>query len=379
MNSRILQDKKKTCFPLYVRLSKSFFSIPLLLKFGMQTLNKKNSVMAIRFYDLAAQQNSFMAQNYLGCIYFNSKTKSEEAFLLFQFSALQNYHHAQYNLGLSYKFGIGTKKDLNNAIQFLRLAANHGNSLAKYQLGICYRNGCGVKKNLQKGILFLKLAVEDGLADAENSLALLFERGYGGVKQNITQAISLYQSAANKGCVNALCNLSILYFQGSLIQQNFKKAFQFIQIGISKNNARALHIMGQFYEEQRSFSKALHFYKLSASKHYAPAEYDLALCHEEGLLGVLQDIQKAIQFYKRAAKKNHPFALNNLGVYYRSKKQKLDKNFKLARNYYQLAIQYGSSEARENLKHLASCYKLGLNVLKDINEYRYLVWFIDFR
>ena len=378
VQSQIVEDKKKIFFPFYTRLSKSFLSIPLLLHFGMQELNKQNITMAIRFYDLAAQQNSFIAQNSLGCIYFDSKKKVEEGFLLFQCSALQNYHHGQYNLGLSYQFGLGTKKDLNNAIQFFSLAANQGNSLAKYRLGLCFKNGCGVKQNLQKATLFFKLAVADGLPEAENSLAILYEHGTGSVKQNINEAISLYQSSANKGFVHALCNLAIIYFQGSLIQPNFKKAFQFIQMAISKNNARAWHIMGQFYEEQKSFRKAVHFYKLSASKHYAPAEYDLSLCFEDGI-GIERDTKKAIQFCKRAAKKNNPYALNNLGVYYRNKGGKLDKNFKLARTYYQLATEYGSSAARENLKNIARCYKMGLNVLKDINEYRYVVWFSNFK
>uniref|UniRef100_T1JDJ0 Uncharacterized protein n=1 Tax=Strigamia maritima TaxID=126957 RepID=T1JDJ0_STRMM len=81
---------------------------------------------------------------------------------------------AEHNLGVSYSKGIGVRKDLERAIEWYNLAADHGFAMAAYILGCHYMRGSGVERNEEKAVECWKEAARGKLANAMRSLSHYF-------------------------------------------------------------------------------------------------------------------------------------------------------------------------------------------------------------
>ena len=88
-----------------------------------------------------------------------------------------------------------------------------------------------------------------------------------GVPQDLSQAASWYQEAANDGLEVAQLQLGYFYEAGEGVEQN---------------------------EEM-----AVYWYQQASNQNYAPAHCYLAYCYEMGI-GVEQDVEKAKELYLRS-------------------------------------------------------------------------------
>lgn len=76
--------------------------------------------------------------------------KYDEAFKFFEKAANAGHPGAQYNLGMCYYEGKGTKQDYKKAVKWLEMAGESDVKDAQYNLAAMYRNGIGVEKDLKK-------------------------------------------------------------------------------------------------------------------------------------------------------------------------------------------------------------------------------------
>ena len=81
----------------------------------------------------------------------------------------------QYNMGLSYSYGLGVGVDKVESIKWYRLAANQGHVKAQYNLGCAYFNGDGVDIDKVEGMKWIKLAAKNGCTQANKLLESLTE------------------------------------------------------------------------------------------------------------------------------------------------------------------------------------------------------------
>ena len=72
---------------------------------------------------------------------------------------------AQYDLGNRYMTGKGVFQDFEQALKWLRLAADQGEPFAMYNIGILYSCGHGVKQNCSMAQCWFNKANENGLVD----------------------------------------------------------------------------------------------------------------------------------------------------------------------------------------------------------------------
>lgn len=63
--------------------------------------------------------------------------------------------------------GTGVAKNEQEAVRYLKEAADQGHSLAQYYLGLSYANGTGVIKNEQEAVRYYKMAADQGDEDAQ--------------------------------------------------------------------------------------------------------------------------------------------------------------------------------------------------------------------
>lgn len=104
-----------------------------------------------------------------------------------------------------------------------------------------------------------------------------------------------------------LYTLAQMYYEGSGVKQNLKKALKLFKLVAERNDSAAPHALlnlGEMYQKgegcDRSLEKASQFYQSAADLHYAFAEYKLGMMYEHGL-GVTKSLEIARKWYKVAA------------------------------------------------------------------------------
>ena len=91
--------------------------------------------------------------------------------------AVQGDSAAQFELGLRYQNGVGTKKDLGAAFRWIRRAALQGHPEAQLTLGIYYQHGLGVRRSYFGARKWYGKAAAQGNSAAEYSLGVLYFEG----------------------------------------------------------------------------------------------------------------------------------------------------------------------------------------------------------
>jgi TPR repeat protein len=76
---------------------------------------------------------------------------------------------AQYNLGKSYRDGVGVEKNVAEAVKWYRRAAEQGYDKAQDSLGRRYEKGDGVELDLVQSLYWTTLAAHQGLARAKQN------------------------------------------------------------------------------------------------------------------------------------------------------------------------------------------------------------------
>jgi len=112
---------------------------------------------AARYYKLAADQNYKEAQNLLAIAYFRGsgvEKNQAEAFRLWELSAKQGYVEAQSNLATAHL----KTNNFSEAFKWCKLAAENGHSGAQTTLGTLYEEGLGTNKDLKEALRLYKLS-----------------------------------------------------------------------------------------------------------------------------------------------------------------------------------------------------------------------------
>jgi TPR repeat protein len=137
---------------------------------------------------------------------------------------------AQFRLGAAYFDGQGVPREYETALKWWLTAADQGNAPAQYYIGTMYENGTGVVQDYAVAINWYQKAAE-GYALAQNSLGAIHARGRG-VKQDYAEAANWYRKAAQRGCVEAQCNLALLYCAGDGVPLDQVMAYTWLSIAV---------------------------------------------------------------------------------------------------------------------------------------------------
>jgi hypothetical protein len=84
------------------------------------------------------------------------------------------------SLGGYFLHGVGVPADPHSAVKWIRRAADAGHSMAQFNLGLSYRDGLGVAEDSDEALRLFDLAAAGGFAraaeHARNLRAALHER-----------------------------------------------------------------------------------------------------------------------------------------------------------------------------------------------------------
>ena len=348
--------------------------VELALKF----YDEKNYEQAEKWFRLAAERGSSLAQFRLGFIYDQGQGVPKdylEAIKWYQKAADQGEKYAQYNLGNMYADGKGTSKDYKKAFEWYEKSAEQNVPQAQVSVGWYYMNGFG---NLSESEMDYKKAIDwnqkganNGDPEGFNNLGWLYENGFG-VDKDLAKASELYKTAVTQGIKNDVAAGRIdeaksrLSKVNALIKANAAQEQQDETIDAEAQ----IKLANDFYSK-KNYKEAIVWYRKAADQGNIAGEYNLGILYEKGL-GLKTDLSQAIHWYQKAANQNDKDAVTHLtnaqiklaGQLYQA------KNYKEAVSLYRRLAEQGNSVGQYNLGIL---YEKGLGVSRDIDQAK--AWF----
>ncbi len=294
----------------------------------------------------------------------------KQAWELAQKALKQNDPSAHYLVALMYKNGTYVPQNRSRWLQYLKSAANLGNSDAQADLGVAYLYGlpeANIQQDINASIPWLRKAAEQGDEKGNYYLGVCYEYG-AGVPKDEEKSLTYYYTAANDGNPLAQCEVAQAYLVGKNgLNVNYAEAIKYVNAAIEQEEPRAYKIMGDIYNyglgKDEDKEKAAEWYKRAADSGDINASTSLAAMYIFGI-GVPENETKGFQLYKIAADEDDMYGLGGLGLCYENG-YGVPKNLSTAVSYYQRAAEKGHDYSRNRLYHM---YREGIGVWKDSNK-----------
>ncbi len=240
--------------------------------------------------------------------------------------------------------------DYADAYNYLLQSAQKKYAPACYTLGNMYYEGLYVQENMSQAISYWETAHENGYVDATNSLGWVYENGVG-VEQDYAKAIEYYESAVEAGDGVAMCYLGNMYFDGAGVEQDYAKALEYYQASYDSGEVRAAALVGYMYEMglgvECDFAKAVEYYGKGVVAQDAQAAESMGYLHFMGT-GVEQDYVKAYEYFEMACDWGSDVAAYNIGYLYEYG-YGVEQDYNKAIEYYSLAYERGYMAAKEKI------------------------------
>ncbi|TNH89340.1 hypothetical protein CF138_04580 [Aeromonas hydrophila] len=224
--------------------------------------------------------------------------------------------------------------------------AEAGDADAQFNLGLSYRYGKSIEQDYNKALTWYLKAAEQGHADAQNSLGTMYENGYG-VEKNDCEAANWYRKSAEKNNASAQANLGSLYKHGRCVKQSDDEAIYWFRKAAANGSPRGQYNLGLMYRHARgveqNYVEAVNWYRKAALQDYEAAQCNLGWMYQNGL-GVKKSDRDAVNWYRKAAELDNAQAQYNLGSMYRNGRgiKQSDSDAVL---WYEKAIKNGHAQA----------------------------------
>ena len=282
----------------------------------------------------------------------DDESKSE-AFDYFTKSADDGYPNAMYQVGLMYRDGNGTTRDLTKMEYYLTKSADNGfipaitllaeiytqgkivqkdeqkafewtlkasrlgNVLSMYRLAMMYRNGIGTDVDIKKSEEWFKLYSEAGLFWYRVWAADYIRSGM--IETNQT-AGTLYNSIVdncNPWTIECGINYNIIN------DLDYSKNLEKLEFLANNGNIDAMKRMGNMYYDgigvERNYSMSIEWYKKSAMMGDSWSKMRLGIMYCEGQ-GTDIDYEEAVYWFKESAKQGNIISLWKIvGLYAENK------------------------------------------------------------
>ena len=286
-----------------------------------------------------------------------------ESFKEVQKKAKNDDVQAQYDLGMMYYTGNGTKKNFSEAFKWWLKAAKHGHPQAQRAVGTLYDNGEGVKKNPKEAFKWMLKAAENGDMAAQSAISSFYSVGWdaAGVKPNQAEAekwkrklteprkhelsdyelhftainyefkdkakaIEIYRGLVEREYVPAYFSLGLFCCR----EKNYEEAYKWLIKSGEHGNAYAQCILGSMYYNgeggRQDYSEAAKWYRKAADNGHTVALYDLGMMYYEGK-GVEKDEGQAVKLWKKAEKQGSSDAAHAIKVVSSQKATDNNTNF----------------------------------------------------
>ncbi|GAA0831462.1 sel1 repeat family protein [Cupriavidus pauculus] len=133
------------------------------------------------------------------------------------------------------------------AIQGFAEAARKGNRLAQFNYAMMLLRGEGTAAKPQEALIWLRKAADNRMTHAQFTFGDLYERGEL-VPRSLEEANRWYERAAQGGHVQAQMALATNYFTGRGVPLDYGRAFGWYSKAAASGDGPAQYIVGSYYE-----------------------------------------------------------------------------------------------------------------------------------
>jgi TPR repeat protein/serine/threonine protein kinase len=275
-------------------------------------------------------------------------------------------------LGLLYLKADGVPRDANQAMKWLRTAADSGDAQAQNALGEMYLEGNGVKEDYAQALSWFQKAADQGLAEGQVKLAGMYDMGQG-IKEDNAQGANWYLKAANQGNAEAQLLMGYDYHFGNGVPKDepqaqawFKQAFSSAQKAADQGDAEALNRLAGMYangtgvtvdraQAQVWYQKAFAAYQKEADQGDPEAMWNIGYMYDFGN-GMTKDVDKSQTWYQKAADLGYPLAAYDMGLRYENGEGDISQDINKSIEWFQKAVELGDGNAA---RFLAQIYEEG--------------------
>lgn len=390
---------------------------------AQQTLEEAtDSIKAIL---ISAKEGNAVAQNEVGGWYYRGrhvKQDYNEAAQWWAKAAKQGNIQAIGNLGLCYQTGHGTAVDSLKAVLLYQKSikagnkslfeqhikfAKKGNLFSNMLVASCYQNGIGVAKNPEEAIPFLKAAANQHSVVAQRDLGLILLNS-----KKSREAVDWFRLGAENGDLTSTYYYGKMLLDGLGLTANAKDGANYLLKAAEAGFPQAQYYVGNCYMGGTGLTKnsdqAVLWYRKAAGQGVLNAQWALAQCYRRGE-GTPINYDQAMYWYAEAASKGYTKAFKHLITdsipespfvnYLRGMKSYINKDFDTALKDFKIvekakivdgkvmeaAIFANANYAKYNIKKgikfmsdaaksnaqamylLAALYEAGKGVEKDMN------------
>ncbi|QGJ69316.1 Hypothetical protein PBC10988_9890 [Planctomycetales bacterium 10988] len=285
----------------------------------------------------------------------------------FRKAAEQRVAFAQYLLG-TYYHSEEEQEDYQEARRWYQAAAQQNLALAQNCLGLLYRKGDGVSQDYEEAVRWYRLAVQQELPAAQYNLGIVYEQGYG-VEQDYAEALKWFRLSADQEDEWAQISIGHLYRQGHGVEQDYQEAFKWYRLASEQNFTDGQVSLAYLYLKglgvEQDFDQALHYYHLAAEQEDKTAQYSLGNMYESGE-GVEEDLNEAERWYRLSAEQGYATAQVALGnLYIFGSGEVIEANEEEAVKWYRMAAEQGDATGQKNLGYM---YEMGFGIEESYEE-----------
>jgi len=317
----------------------------------------------------------------------------DTAFSIWQELAIQGDELSQFNLGVLYSRGEGTKLSKRKSIEWYIRSAEQGYAPAQFNLGAAYLEGGHKSPDTQKTASWWKMAAEQGFVQAQFNIASLYCRGIG-VSRDVERCKFWYRRAASNGDILARKMLDRIQEREKEEElENGRKSSSEKENVVTTVAEKAMEpvIRGKKVErpgtlrkltsqEQTLLRKAQAAFTRNkyikshdiwlplAESGIAEAQYSLGFLYQSGW-GPERDLQKAVAWYASAAEQNEARAQFNLGVILLNGEDDVQKNAETGLLWLTRSAKSKNARAKEFLIDIYSNGEYGIEVSKEKANY----------
>ena len=288
---------------------------------------------------------------------------SNDAVKYLKLAADKNYFLAAYELGKMYYYGRGGLPEDNDlARKYFEIAAKSEQyGYAMSYLGDIYWNGYGVAVDKKKAADFYKkIFARGGFSDNILSRIGVFYKD----EKNYSEAVKWWRIGAEKNFPSCLASLGLAYYYGHGVGKDYSEAVKYFERAIAAGMDNGLpekHLGDIYWEGGNGITadkkKAVDFYKTAYERGYSSDDSinSIANFYDDDE----KNYSEAVKWWRIGAEKNFPSCLASLGLaYYYG--HGVGKDYSEAVKYFERAIAAGMNNGLPE-KHLGDIYWEGGN------------------
>lgn len=214
---------------------------------------------------------------------------------------------------------------------------------------------------------YYKSGAEAGNPSAQFELSMLYQEGQV-VEQDFGQALDWALKAASQGLIGAMAHVGLLYAQGEIVELDYDRAYHWFKKAAMQDDPFSCRMVAHFIEsrkvEEGDFETALKWYHRSAMLEEPNAQLYLGYLYFTGE-NVEKDVDEAIRWLTRAANQGEAHAQFLLGTIYQDENILAEIDMELSNRWLQMAAEQEHPEA---CRYLSWSYEHGAGVEQDEAE-----------